>query len=92
MQSCDKFATVSCLCVIAHAHMCRDGHQVLQANVMNPDSDSVNVIRLWSESAQPSGDANIIICLWCFTLLMNLHDLRFNLCTSSATRTLFPSV
>ena len=23
---------------------------------------------------QPSGGANIIRCLWCFTLLMNLHD------------------
>ena len=37
--------------------------------------------------------ANIICCLWCFTLLMNLHDFvtePSTLCTSSATRTLFP--
>ena len=38
----------------------------------NPDSENVN--RLWSDRPQPSGDANIIRCLWCFTLLMNLHD------------------
>ena len=29
MQFCDKFATVSCLCVTAHAHTRRDSHQVL---------------------------------------------------------------
>ena len=70
------FATVffCYLCVIAHAHMCRDSHQVLQANVMNSASDSVNVIRLSSGNPQPSGGANIIRCLCCFTLLMNLHD------------------
>ena len=38
----------------------------------NPDSE--NVKRLWSDRPQPSGDANIIRCLWCFTLLMNLND------------------
>ena len=38
----------------------------------NPDSENVN--RLWSDRPQPSGDANIIRCLWCFTQLMNLHD------------------
>ena len=54
--------------------MCRDSHQVLQVSVMNSDSDSVNVIRLWSGSPQPSGGANITRCSLCFTLLMNLHD------------------
>ena len=38
----------------------------------NPDSENVN--RLWSDCPQQSGDANIIRCFWCFTLLMNLHD------------------
>ena len=38
----------------------------------DPDSESVN--RLWSDRPQPSGDANMIRCLWCFTPLMNLHD------------------
>ena len=38
----------------------------------NPDSE--NVDRLWSDRPQPTGDACIIRCLWCFTLLMNLHD------------------
>ena len=38
----------------------------------NPDSENVN--RLWSDRPQSSGDANITRCLWCFTLLMNLHD------------------
>ena len=38
----------------------------------NPDSENAN--RLWSDLPQPSGDANIIRCLWCFILLMNLHD------------------
>ena len=38
----------------------------------NPDSETVN--RLWSDRPQPSGDANIIRRLWCFTLLMNLHN------------------
>ena len=56
----------SCLCVIAHAHMCRDSHQVLQTNVVNSDPDSGNVIRLWSGSPQPVYGV--------FTLLMNLHD------------------
>ena len=51
--------------------MCSTSHQVLQAG-HNPDSENVN--RLWSDRPQPSGDANIIRCLWCFTLLMNLHD------------------
>ena len=64
----------SCLCVIAHAHMCRDSHQVLPAIVMNSDSDSVNVVRLWYGSPQASGGANIIRGLWCFTRLMNLHE------------------
>ena len=41
---------------------------------MNSDSDSVNVIRPWSGSPQPSGGANTLRCLWCFTPLMNLHD------------------
>ena len=41
---------------------------------MSYDHDSENVNRLWSDRPQPSGDANIIRCLWCFTLLMNLHD------------------
>ena len=38
----------------------------------NPDSE--NISRLWSDRPQPSGDAIIIRCLWCFTPLMNLHD------------------
>ena len=38
----------------------------------NPDSENVN--GRWSDRPQPSGDANITRCLWCFTLLMNLHD------------------
>ena len=54
--------------------MCSTSHQVLQANVMDHNPDSENVNRLWSDRPQPSGDANIIRCLWCFTLLMNLHD------------------
>ena len=41
---------------------------------MSHDSDSENVNLLWSDRPQPSGDANIVRCLWCFTLLMNLHD------------------
>ena len=41
---------------------------------MSHDPDSENVNRLWSGRPQPSGDANIMRCLWCFTLLMNLHD------------------
>ena len=41
---------------------------------MSYDHDSENVNRLWSDRPQPSGDANIISCLWCFTLLMNFHD------------------
>ena len=38
------------------------------------DPVSENVNRLWSDHPQPSGDANILRCLWCFTLLMNFHD------------------
>ena len=38
----------------------------------NPDSENVN--RLWYDRPQPNGDANNMRCLWCFTLLMNLHD------------------
>ena len=53
--------------------MRRDSHQVLQANVMNPDSDSMNVIWPWSGNPQPSGGANIIRPLRSFTLQMNLH-------------------
>ena len=62
--------------------MRHDSHQVLQAYVMSPDSDSENVSRPWSDRPQPSGGANIIRCLWCFTPLMNLHDVvteHFNL-------------
>ena len=44
------------------------------APVFNHNPDSENVNRLWSDLPQPSGDANIIRCLWCFTLLVNLHD------------------
>ena len=54
----------------------------LQVNVMSHNPDSENVNRLWSDRPQPSGDANIIRCSWCFTLVMNLHDLvteSFNL-------------
>ena len=54
--------------------MCSTSHQVLQANVMSYDHDSENVNRPWSDRPQPSGNANIVRCLWCFTLLMNLHD------------------
>ena len=64
----------SCLCVIVHDHVCSTSLQVLQANVMSHDPDSENVNRLWSDRPQPSVDANIRRCLWCFTLLMNLHD------------------
>ena len=46
----------------------------LQVNVMSHNPDSENVNRLWSDRPKPSADANIIRCLWCFTLLMNLHD------------------
>ena len=53
---------------------CGTSLQVLQANVMSHNPDSENVNRLWSDRPQPSGDANIIRCLWCFTLLMNFHD------------------
>ena len=41
------------------------------SNVMNHDSDSVNVGRLWHGGPQPSGGANIIRCFWCLALLMN---------------------
>ena len=41
---------------------------------MSHDPDSENVNRLRSDRPQPSGDANIFRALWCFTLLMNLHD------------------
>ena len=64
----------SCLCVIVHGHVCSTSLQVLQVNVMSNNPDSENVNRLWSGRPQPSGDANITRCLWCFTLLMNLHD------------------
>ena len=42
---------------------------------MNHDSDSENVRRLWHGSPQQSGGANIIRCVWSFTLLTNVHDL-----------------
>ena len=48
--------------------------QVLQVNVMSHNPNNENVNRLWSDRPQPSGDANITRCFWCFTLLMNLHD------------------
>ena len=54
--------------------MCSTSLQVSQVNVISHNPDSENVNRLWSDRPQPSGDANIIRCLWCFTLLMNLHD------------------
>ena len=40
---------------------------------MSHTHDSENVNRLWSDR-QPRGYANIIRCLWCYTLLVNLHD------------------
>ena len=63
-----------CFCVIVHDHVCSTSLQVLQANVMSHHHDSEIVNRLWSDRPQPSGDANIIRCLWCLTLLMNWHD------------------
>ena len=54
--------------------MCSTSFQVVQANVMSHDPDSENVNRLWSDRPQPSGDANIIRCVWCLTLLMILRD------------------
>ena len=41
---------------------------------MSHDPDSENVNRLWSDRPNSSGDANIFRCVWCFTLLMKLHD------------------
>ena len=40
-----------------------------RSNVVNHDSASESVRRLWHGSPQPSGSANIIRCLWSFTLL-----------------------
>ena len=28
----------------------------------------------WSDRPQPSGDDNVKRCMWCFAILMNLHD------------------
>ena len=46
----------------------------LKQNVLNHDVDSENVRNGFGMDAAAEWGANIIRCLWCFTLLMNLHD------------------
>ena len=74
MQFCNKFITIFLPLSSFMITCAAPAIKFLQTNVMSHTHDSENVNRLWSDRPQPRGYANIIRCLWCFTLLMNLHD------------------
>ena len=89
IQSCDKFATVFLsLCHRSCSHVPRQPSSfATKRDEFRFRQRECHSALVWEPAAERG--ANILRCLWCFTLLMNLHDF---VCTSSATRTLFPSV